>query len=49
MELGPKDMEKEQLIAVRRDTGEKVVIPRASAVEKLTALLDDIQKNLLTR
>lgn len=36
-------------MAVRRDTGEKITLPRASAVEKLRNLLDDIQRNLLQK
>lgn len=49
VELGPKDLEKKQLVAVRRDTGEKITIPRENAVKQLTALLDKIQQNLFAR
>lgn len=49
MELGPKDLEKKQLVAVRRDTGEKITIQRENATEKLTALLEEIQQNLYAR
>lgn len=49
MEIGPKDIEKQQIVAVRRDTGEKLTIPRKSAVEKITQLLDDIQNSLLQK
>ncbi|CAH1112220.1 unnamed protein product [Psylliodes chrysocephalus] len=46
IELGPKDIEKNQLVAVRRDTGEKITISRANAVIKLQELLNDIQNSL---
>ncbi|XP_068892939.1 bifunctional glutamate/proline--tRNA ligase [Tenebrio molitor] len=47
VELGPKDIEKQQIVAVRRDTGEKVTLPRDAAAQKLSNLLDEIQNNLL--
>ena len=46
VEIGPRDMEKNQCVAVRRDTGEKVFLPVAEAVVRLRSLLDDIQKSL---
>uniref|UniRef100_A0A6P7FFN4 Bifunctional glutamate/proline--tRNA ligase n=1 Tax=Diabrotica virgifera virgifera TaxID=50390 RepID=A0A6P7FFN4_DIAVI len=46
IELGPKDIEKNQLVAVRRDTGEKITISRADAVTKLGAILEDVHANL---
>lgn len=49
VELGPKDLEKEQLIAVRRDTGEKITISMKDKLSDLQNLLDTIQKNLLSR
>ena len=49
VELGPKDIEANQAILVRRDTGEKTVVSLDEINEKLTALLDDIQKNLFVR
>jgi prolyl-tRNA synthetase len=49
VELGPRDMEKGQFVAVRRDTGEKAFLPVAEAPEKLRALLDAIQVNLFQR
>lgn len=49
VELGPKDLEKKQLVAVRRDTGEKITIARQDAAQKLNALLDEIQQNLYSR
>ncbi|XP_066156798.1 bifunctional glutamate/proline--tRNA ligase isoform X2 [Euwallacea fornicatus] len=46
IELGIKDIEKNQLIAVRRDTGEKLILERKTAVEHLQMLLDTIQISL---
>jgi prolyl-tRNA synthetase len=49
VEIGPRDIEKGQFVAVRRDTGEKAFVPVAGAGAKLRALLDDIQKSLFER
>ncbi len=48
VELGPKDLEKKQLMCARRDTSEKTPMPLASATtEAMRALLDGIQATLL--
>jgi prolyl-tRNA synthetase len=49
VEIGPRDMDKGQIVAVRRDTGEKAFVPVAEAAGKLRALLEDIQKSLYAR
>jgi prolyl-tRNA synthetase len=49
VELGPRDMEKGQFVAVRRDTGAKAFVPIAQAAEQLRSTLDDIQRNLYQR
>jgi len=49
IELGPRDIEKEQVVAVRRDTGEKVFVPVVEATVRFRALLDDIQSSLYRR
>ena len=49
VELGPRDMEKNQFVAVRRDTGAKSFVPVAQAAAHLRGLLDDIQKSLYQR
>ena len=49
IELGPKDLKNQQLVAVRRDNGEKIVVPRSKADTELPALLDSIQKALFDR
>jgi prolyl-tRNA synthetase len=47
VEIGPKDIEKEQVVLVRRDTGEKEFVPRAGVAKRLQELLAEIQDNML--
>src|ERR671916_278811 len=47
VELGPRDIEKEQAVLVRRDTGEKEFVRREELAVRLQALLSDIQENML--
>ncbi|MED3624092.1 proline--tRNA ligase [Neobacillus thermocopriae] len=49
LEVGPKDIENKQVILVRRDTLEKVVVPIDQLEEKLVSLLDEIQSNLYNK
>lgn len=49
VEIGPKDLKQKQVIAVRRDNGEKVPVPRDSAVSDLKELLETIHHNLLNK
>nr|XP_057934786.1 bifunctional glutamate/proline--tRNA ligase isoform X2 [Doryrhamphus excisus] len=49
LEVGPKDMQQRQCVAVRRDTGEKMTIPDAEVEKKLTAILEDIQSCLFKK
>ncbi|MBD3203901.1 proline--tRNA ligase [Candidatus Woesearchaeota archaeon] len=46
IEIGPKDIEKQQVVMVRRDTGEKSIVKYTEVKEKLAELLDYIQSNL---
>lgn len=46
IEMGPKDIEKDQVVLVRRDTGEKDFVPLAELEERLPALLEEVQRNL---
>ena len=46
LEVGPKDLEKLQVVIARRDTGEKQFIKKEVIVEVIPNLLDLIQKNL---
>lgn len=47
IEIGPKDIEKKQVVMVRRDTGKKEFVSIKDINTKLKSLLADIQKNLL--
>jgi prolyl-tRNA synthetase len=49
LEVGPRDMEKGQVVAVRRDTGEKAFVPVADAGATLRTLLTSMQSNLYER
>lgn len=46
IEIGPKDIEKNQVVLVRRDTNEKEFVAMDQLEERLPALLDEIQQNL---
>ena len=49
VELGPKDIEKGQVVVVRRDNGEKRPLPREGLPERLRAIIDLIQIDLWDR
>ncbi|XP_062275779.1 bifunctional glutamate/proline--tRNA ligase [Scomber scombrus] len=49
LEVGPKDMQQRQFVAVRRDTGEKVTIPEAEAEKRMLAMLEDIQNSMFNK
>ncbi|GAB3791037.1 proline--tRNA ligase [Virgibacillus kimchii] len=49
IELGPKDIEKDQVVLVRRDTGEKEFVPLKDLQKRLPALLEEIQQNLFNK
>ncbi|MFI3174296.1 MAG: proline--tRNA ligase [Bacillota bacterium] len=49
LEIGPKDIEKNQCVVARRDTSEKITISLDELEEKIPALLDDIQATLLEK
>jgi len=49
IELGPKDIESNQCVAVRRDNSDKQFIPLPEIEKRVTALLEDIQTSLYTR
>ncbi len=46
MEIGPRDVENEQVVLVRRDDGEKEVVPRDALKGRVIALLGEIQSSL---
>lgn len=49
IELGPKDIEKNQCVIVRRDTREKIVVSLDEVNEKLAEVLETMQSDMLER
>ena len=49
LEIGPKDIEQNQCVLARRDTGEKIFISLDELETKIPALLEEIQANLLKK
>ncbi|MCX8128531.1 MAG: proline--tRNA ligase [Clostridia bacterium] len=49
LEIGPKDIEKNQVVLVRRDNREKIFVSIDELEEKLPQLLADVQRGLLEK
>jgi prolyl-tRNA synthetase len=49
IEMGPRDIAKDEVLLARRDTGEKSTVKTSEASSAAIKLLDDIQDNLLKR
>lgn len=49
IEIGPKDIEKNQCVIVRRDTREKIIASLDEAAQKLQEILDTMQREMLER
>jgi len=49
IEIGPKDVKKEQVIAARRDTLEKVAVEDKELTSTIEEMLEEIQDNLFNR
>jgi prolyl-tRNA synthetase len=49
LEIGPKDVEKDQGVLVRRDNREKQFVPMAGVAEAVGPLLETLQRELLER
>ncbi len=49
VEIGPRDVDKEHVVMVRRDTGQKEFVPVEHFKESLRTTLDSIQRNLFDR
>ncbi len=49
IELGPKDIEKNQCVIVRRDTREKILVSLDEVNEKLAEVLETMQDDMLER
>jgi prolyl-tRNA synthetase len=48
LELGPKDVERRQVILVRRDNSQKIAVEESNLVKKAAEILEDIQAHLHT-
>jgi len=46
LEIGPRDIEKNQVVLVRRDNGEKITVPQDQLVKKVKDTLDAIEETL---
>jgi prolyl-tRNA synthetase len=49
VEIGPKDMEKGQCVAVRRDNGEKITVALDELEARIPELLADVQQGLFDK
>jgi len=49
IEIGPKDLDKDSCVLVRRDTSEKINCPLSELKARVPALLDEIHDNLLEK
>jgi len=49
IEIGPRDVAKGQVVLARRDTGQKLAVPQQGLAERVSGLLDEIQRNLFRR
>lgn len=49
VELGPRDIERGQCVAVRRDNGEKAFIPLAELEKEIPSLLEAVQRGLFEK
>jgi prolyl-tRNA synthetase len=49
VEIGPKDMEQAQCVLVRRDTGEKEIVPLDRVEARVQETLDEVHDTLYTR
>ena len=47
--MGPRDFQRGEVLAVRRDTGDKISLSKDGVKEKLRELLDEIQAFLFKR
>ena len=49
LEIGPKDIENNQCVLVRRDTGDKEVVSLEGVGDQINQMLDDIHNTMLLR
>jgi len=49
IEVGPKDLEKNQVVLARRDNGQKTPVPQAGLAQTVSGMLETVQKSLFER
>ena len=49
VEMGPRDIEANQAVIVRRDTREKITVSIDELADRIPEILDTIQKDMLER
>jgi prolyl-tRNA synthetase len=49
LEIGPKDLDQNQVVLVRRDTREKITVSQEGLLERIEALLERIQHDMFNR
>jgi prolyl-tRNA synthetase len=49
VEIGPRDVENNQAVLVRRDTGEKIIVSQDEFAARIAEILNSIQQNLYNR
>ena len=49
IEIGPRDVEKDQITIVRRDNAQKITVSNNAAVGEVQRCLEEIQKNLFSK
>jgi len=49
IEIGPRDLQKKQVILVRRDNGKKEIVKESESKTKIPKILEDIQKSLFKK
>jgi prolyl-tRNA synthetase len=49
LEIGPKEVAEGQALLARRDTREKIAVSREGLSERVSEILDDVQRNLFRR
>lgn len=49
MELGPRDVKNDQVVLVRRDTGQKITEKKEGLAQRVQSLLEDVQKSMFAK
>lgn len=49
IELGPQDLEKQQLVTVRRFDGQKGIMAMEGAAQAISSMLDDIHNAMFAK